>query len=1187
MFITAQSLFLHPVKNKIPHQTIFLKLTKKNAMKTGTILLYAMLFSFLSMAAKVTITSDKVIIASNSAIAQTADVWSDFSEKSFKEKGERRIVPLKYRTVKSNIEQLKNILTSAPVEFTARAKNSPVVIQLPAPDGSMQRFELTEYSMMEPGLSSQYPDFKTFSVKGIDDIYATGKLDITAAGFHGMVLTPNGDYFIDPYSSQEKEIYISYYKHDLAVRNDFECLVSENPQLDNSGNNNLLISSGPQLRTFRLAVAATGEYTVYFGGTVTLGMAAIVSAVNRVNGVYERDFTVRLTLIANNSVLVYTNSATDPYTNNNGSTMLGQNQTNITNVIGSANYDIGHVFSTGGGGVAGLSVVCNSSNKARGVTGSPTPDGDGFWIDYVAHEMGHQFGGNHSFNGNAGSCAGGNRNASTAWEPGSGSTIMGYAGICGAQDLQTNSDAYFHSGSFSEIATFTQASVCPVVTNTGNNAPSVNVPTGGFSIPISTPFSLTGSATDETPSSLTYCWEEFDVGPAGAPGSPSGNAPIFRSFNPVSTPTRTFPKLSDLLNNTSTIGEILPSYKRSLSFRLTVRDNVTGGGGVNYNTISFNVDTVGGSFRVTQPNTNVNWNSSVQQTVTWSGSTSSAPYNVSLVNILLSIDGGNTFPTTLLSNTANDGSQLVTLPAVNTTQARVKVEAVGNIFFDISNVNFQISNTNVPSISHTALTDMIKQSWPATVSSAVTSIFPLDSVWVSWYKNSPTIIKQFRLNNTSGNNYSGVFNSLNSEVAIGDLIYYRVVAQNNSASHEKDSTALISFKILDGILCESYAQATFPPSGWSIQFPTTSYWTRNVASAFGSGAGSAKFDFYNAPLDTTQSLVTFSFVSTFAGDSLKFDEAYAPYTSGIDSLQILTSSDGVNYTSLVRLYGGPSGGTLNTAAATTSAFTPTSAQWASKKYALPSGTNKIKFRARSGYGNNLYIDNICVGNSAGPVASTITAGIEGLFNVNTNKLNIRDSVRLYLRSTLAPYGIVDSAKGVLDSNTLSCNVTFVNAQSGTYYVVVKHRNSIETWSKAGGQSFSRGIPFSYDFTTSISQAYGNNMILLGSDACNFSGDVTQDYNIDISDLAQIDNAVAAFLEGYVVEDLTGDRFVDLADYAIADDNAAAFIVREAPVGAASAKLITTNLESVKQKLELMRKPGSAVDIKQTQRAVNK
>jgi hypothetical protein len=520
-----------------------------------------------------------------------------------------------------------------------------------------------------------------------------------------MVFAPNATFLINPHSQGDVFHYVCYARNGVMRGRQFTapqvaCNLVASPQRLEELRQLVAMSpqtpTGPQLRTYRLACAATGEYTQFHGGTVTLGQAAIVTAMNRVNGIYETELAVRMTLVANNSSLVYTNGATDPYTNNDGFAMLSENQSNIDLVIGSANYDIGHVFSTGGGGVAGLGVVCVAGSKAEGVTGLSNPIGDPFYVDYVAHEIGHQFGGNHTFNSNAGSCGGGNRNASTAYEPGSGSTIQAYAGICGSHDLQPNSDAYFHTISFDEMVAYTNSgggSSCAVITNTGNSAPVITVPTGGFTIPLSTPFTLTGSATDPNGDALTFCWEEFDLGPAGDPSTPSGNAPIFRSFNPTTNATRTFPKLSDLLNNTQTIGEILPSYARTLTFRLTARDNRSGGGGVDRSSnVQFSVSGSAGPFTVTAPNTAVSWEALTTQTITWDVSnTNIAPVNCANVKISLSTDGGTTFPIVILASTPNDGVEAITVPDNQTTTARIKVEAVGNIFFDISNVNFTIT----------------------------------------------------------------------------------------------------------------------------------------------------------------------------------------------------------------------------------------------------------------------------------------------------------------------------------------------------------------------------------------------------------------------------------------------------------------------------------------------------------------
>jgi len=640
-----------------------------------------------------------LIFTSFPVLAQE-NLWTDVQETEISFSGERIIIPESYRTLKLNKSSLEQLLSLAPMENTNFLAQEFISIQLPMPDGTMQEFKFVESPVMSPELAAKFPQIKTYLAKGVDDPYAVCRFDYTLQGFHAMILSPNGRVFIDPFSKDETEYYISYYSRDYVKESAlFDCeLIADESRLQELNwlkENKLLTPTGPQLRTYRLAVATTGEYSTFHGGTIPSVMSAVVTTVNRVVGVYETDLAVRMVLVPNNDTLIFLNPSTDPYTNNNGSAMLGQNQTTIDSRIGPANYDIGHVFSTGGGGVAYLGVVCVNGYKAGGVTGSPQPIGDPFDIDYVAHEMGHQFGGNHSFNGNAGFCSGGNRNPSTAYEPGSGSTIMAYAGICSPQNLQNNSDPYFHVVNFDEIVSYTNfgsGNSCAQITNTGNNAPTVTVPAGGFYIPKSTPFALTGSATDPNGDPLTYSWEQFDLGPAGHPNSPSGNAPIFRVFNPTTSPTRTFPKLSSLLSNTQVIGEILPTYARTLTFRLVARDNRPAGGGVNYAQMQFQVDGNSGPFVVTSPNTNVSWPGLSTQTVTWDvANTNLSPVNCSNVNILLSVDGGQTYPYVLASNTPNDGSEVVTLPDHQTNAARIKVEAVGNVFFDISNVNFTIS----------------------------------------------------------------------------------------------------------------------------------------------------------------------------------------------------------------------------------------------------------------------------------------------------------------------------------------------------------------------------------------------------------------------------------------------------------------------------------------------------------------
>ncbi|MCS7052747.1 MAG: M12 family metallo-peptidase [Ignavibacterium sp.] len=650
------------------------------------------------------------------------DMWQEKNESDIVEVGQRYIIPKAYKIYQLNINALTNLLSDVPMEFTADATRRAKIIYIPMPDGSFQRFRFVESPVMSPELQRKAPHTRTFLGYGIDDKYASVRFDFTPNGFHAMILSPNGRVFVDPYSKGDIENYISYYTRDYHNSNKIRDCELDAPE-DRVNEINYLLQNvetrliGPQLRTYRLALACTGEYATFHGGTITSVRAAMVTSVNRVVGVYEKELGIRMVLVPNNDTLIFLDPNTDPYTNNSGTAMLSQNQTTIDSRIGSANYDIGHVFSTGGGGVASLACVCVNGLKARGVTGSPQPVGDPFDIDYVAHEMGHQFGANHTFNSVTGSCSG-NRVASKAYEPGSGSTIMAYAGICGSDNLQNFSDPYFHVASYDEIVVYTNngtGNSCAQITNTGNSAPIVTVPSGGFYIPRSTPFSLTGSATDPNGDPLTYDWQQYDLGPAGTWNNPSGNAPIFRVWNPTTSPTRTFPRLQNLLNNTTPVGEVMPTYSRTLTFRMVVRDNRAGGGGVDYAQIQFQVDGNSGPFQVTYPNTNLTLPGLSTQTITWDvANTNLAPVNCSSVNIRLSLDGGNTFPILLASNTPNDGSETVTLPANQTTQARIRVEAVGNIFFDISNVNFSIQGVipvELVSFTHSIIDKGVLLNW--------------------------------------------------------------------------------------------------------------------------------------------------------------------------------------------------------------------------------------------------------------------------------------------------------------------------------------------------------------------------------------------------------------------------------------------------------------------------------------------
>lgn len=642
-----------------------------------------------------------------SVALQAQSIWSDIAERDIPA-GERLIIPRVYRTVSVDLNALQSLLNDAPERFTPAANKSELpVLTLPMPDGRTASFRLNESPVMAPALQDKYPETRCYTGYGIDDPTALLKCDLTPWGFHAMVLSAtHSTLFIDPYSHGDKNNYVVYFKKDYPPGKDNEGFYCETETTDFQQitlNSSAAKAQGDcQLRRYRLALACTGEYASFHGGTVALTLAAMNTTMNRVNGVYENDFAVTMQLIPNNDQIIYLNSATDPYNNGNGSTMLGQNQNNLTSVIGSANFDIGHVVSTGGGGVAGLGVVCNNNSKARGVTGGGSPIGDPFDIDYVAHEMGHQFSGNHTFNGTAGSCNG-NGSTQASVEPGSGTTIMAYAGICGAQNVQSNSDDYFHAFNVQEINNFTvngNGNTCAVKINSNNNNPVVD---GGadYIIPKSTPFALTATGSDVNNDMLTFCWEQMDAAVTTSPPvSTSTTGPLFRSFKGTASPTRYFPRLSDLVSNTNYPWEKLPSVARTMNFRVVARDNHGGAGCTDEDDVVVTVAGTAGPFTVTVPNTNVLWYVGETKTVTWDvNNTNAAPVNCANVRILLSTDGGFNYPVVLAANVPNTGSANVLVPNNLSNTCRVKVEAVGNIFFDISNQNFRIQLPPVPTFT--------------------------------------------------------------------------------------------------------------------------------------------------------------------------------------------------------------------------------------------------------------------------------------------------------------------------------------------------------------------------------------------------------------------------------------------------------------------------------------------------------
>ncbi len=793
--------------------------------------------------------------------------------------------PAKFKSFSVDGSLLQSRLSRAPKEFafTPGVKQA-TEITLPKPDGTFATFRIEEVSLMEPALAAKFPEIKTYRGRDVDDPLTSLQLDVNAETLHAQVLSPSGAWYVDPYWQHDGSLYMSYLKSDLAgTGRHFKCLVDGKEMSAGTSGGMSAASltalaaspsnpnSGTNMRTYRLAMGTSLRYSQYHGGpnpNVAQVMAALVTLNNRVSGVYETEFGIRMIYVANEDQIIATVSNPTPYTDTPGD--IQTNPTYIDTKIGEGNYDIGHVVTVGSGGIAGLGVVCRGfsaqyagSAKSAGTTGIDPPEGDGFWIDFVAHEMGHQFGGNHTFDGADPTNCTTNANEGTAYEPGSGTTIQAYAGVCGDQNLQPHSDPYWHfvslqemfgyaSGQASRVApvmlrptsepsrrnpvspesspttgtlnpggpnvtwtgtaaggssadessclegvncdTFTltvggqpadwvdktvritfdwpgaaddydifvhkggldgpivddavtgnkpevinfapnQSTVgtgtftvhvvyftvvpnplgyqynavasaigaggggasptCAVLTPTGNSPPTVDAGLN-FKIPARTPFALTAVGSDPNGDPITYCWEEADL----APGAKDANAPddgmnpIFRSFPPATSPTRIIPRLSDLLANRSdTIGEHLPITTRQLNFVVTARDNKFGG----FAQDSMHIDVIDGGqgFAVTAPNTAVTWSGGSNQNVTWNvANTASAPISTSNVNIWLSLNGGQSFDFLLVANTPNDGSQSVTIPYVNNNMARVKVEAAGNIYFDISNANFTIQSVD-------------------------------------------------------------------------------------------------------------------------------------------------------------------------------------------------------------------------------------------------------------------------------------------------------------------------------------------------------------------------------------------------------------------------------------------------------------------------------------------------------------
>lgn len=636
--------------------------------------------------------------------------WSKYYGKNIENARERTSVPSDYHLYKLNANVLWNQLTNAPERSDIFTQG--VNIYFPNSEGSFDVYRIAENSTMHPELQAKYPMIRSYTGYKVDDKFTKISFSISPYfGLHAVIRNTEGLKYIDSYST-DNQYYIMYDRNSIDHVHTFECKHDEN-DLINPAPSVLDIADKSvidgKLRTYRTAIATTVEYTAYIAqqagvesGTDEEKKQAVMEALNiavtRLNEVYENDISVHLQLIPNNDQIIFI--STDNYSVPNTSVMLGQNQTTLDTIIGNSNYDIGHVFYRGsGGGVAYLRSVCNNSTKAGGVTGTNVPVGDPFVIDYVAHEMGHQYGANHTQNNNC------NRNNTTAVEPGSASTIMGYAGIC-PPNVQFNSDAYFHAVSINEMYNWiTGGGNCGSITETGNNEPIVNAGPDRY-IPKETPFALVGTATDEDGDAMTFNFEQLDIQVAPMPPQPTNTGgPMFRSVWSTNSPEKFFPRLSTIIEgydptvnnpNNYRTWEKLPAVTRQMNFTFLARDNNPLGGQTGRDDIRLFVHADAGPFVVTSQNTTgIVWNLGETQTITWDvANTNVEPVNTANVKILISTDGGLTFPHVLVESTPNNGSYTFTVPAGlgETTNARIMVRAVDNYFLNVNSTNFTINS---------------------------------------------------------------------------------------------------------------------------------------------------------------------------------------------------------------------------------------------------------------------------------------------------------------------------------------------------------------------------------------------------------------------------------------------------------------------------------------------------------------
>lgn len=621
----------------------------------------------------------------------------------FQGESERIITPNNYQTLALDKDKLDLILQSVLLEEVVGSKKStPFEILLP--NGKSEAFHLVEYTMMEPALAARFPSTKTYYGYGVNNPNHRIRLDWTSNGLNAMMQLSEGTAFLKPYEKGDTEHYLSYYESDLPINSEpFHCGTVEEKIIE-SLDLPETAAGDCQLRTYRLAVAVTGEYATATLGASSAGTPAddvivtdhIVTSINQINGWYERDVAARFILIANLTDIFYYNGATDPYTNSSSSTMLNENINNLDAVIGSLNFDLGHVLGSSGGGsggVAGLGVLCGA-DKGRGVTqasagGITQPR----FLKVWAHEMGHQFGAGHT---QGEQCQ---RSTASAMETGAGTTLMSYVTSNCINQVQNIPDYYFHAISIEQMSARMLSTTCATILPNANSAPTVSAGPD-VTVPNSTPLLLQAIGADSDGDPLTYTWEQYDneLAEAIPPQSNNTQGPSFRSLPPSIDPDRSLPNLTAVIDGTTPTWEVLPSVARTMDFRVTVRDNSTNGISCTDEDDITITTAANGPFEVTSPTTSgIIWVEGATHTVTWDvAGTDVAPVSCANVDILLSYDGGFTYPVLLANSVSNNGTANIAVPIGITTTARVQVRCSDNIFYNISAADFEIEVSSGP-----------------------------------------------------------------------------------------------------------------------------------------------------------------------------------------------------------------------------------------------------------------------------------------------------------------------------------------------------------------------------------------------------------------------------------------------------------------------------------------------------------